>query len=346
VAVKGSGEGKGRAGVGEEKMRAIVCDGAGDENVMRVGEVDPPELRAGQLRIRVAATSVNRADLLQRQGLYPPPQGASPILGLECAGRVAELGPGVDGWKIGERVMALLPGGGYAAEAVVDAGSVMRVPDTFTDEEAGAFPEVFLTAFLNIFEVGAAKSGGSVLVHGGGSGVGTAAITLCKEAGARVFVTVGSEEKAKRCKDLGATEAFNYREEDFAERVREVTGGRGVDVILDCIGARYLDSNLRCLAVDGSLVVIGLMGGARAELDLASMLLKRLRLMGSTLRTRSNEDKAKVVRAFLDRFGSAMEHGRIRPVIHRVLPIEDVAEAHRMMKASSHFGKIVLRVGG
>jgi tumor protein p53-inducible protein 3 len=325
-------------------MRAIVFDQPGDENVLHIGDVPRPEMKDDELRIRVRATAVNRADLLQRQGFYPPPPGASPILGLECAGEVIEVGAAAHGWQIGERAMALLPGGGYAEEAVVHAGSAMHVPAALSDAEAGALPEVFLTAFLNIFLLGEAMQGSSVLVHGGGSGVGTATISLCREAGARILVTAGSAEKCRRCLAHGADVAINYNDGDFAPAVREATGGRGVDVVLDSIGGRYLASNLASLAMDGRLVIIGLMGGGHSEIDLAALLMQRQRVIGSALRTRPAEEKAAIVSAFVARFGPAIAAGRVSPVIDRVLPLEDAAEAHRIMKASQHFGKIVLRV--
>jgi tumor protein p53-inducible protein 3 len=325
-------------------MRAIVFDQPGDESVLHIGAAPRPQLAADELRIRVRTTAVNRADLLQRQGFYPPPPGASPILGLECAGEVAEVGAAVRGWQVGERAMALLPGGGYAEEAVVHAGSAMHVPAVLSDDEAGALPEVFLTAFLNIFLLGEAVNGGSVLVHGGGSGVGTAAISLCREAGVRILVTAGSAEKCQRCRDHGADVAINYRDGDFAPAVREATGGQGVDVVLDSIGGRYLASNLASLAMDGRLVIIGLMGGGHSEIDLAGLLMRRQRVIGSALRTRANAEKAAIVSAFVARFGAAIAAGRVRPVIYSVLALEQAGEAHRMMKASEHFGKIVLRV--
>ena len=325
-------------------MRAILIREPGDETVLQVGESESPTMGSADVRIRVRATAVNRADLLQRQGLYPPPAGASPILGLECAGDVRELGADVRGLAVGERVMALLAGGGYAEEAVVHHGSVMRVPDGMSYEEAGAFPEAFLTAFSNLFlpGLGAIASGEAALVHGGGGGVGTAAIQLLREGGHVAFVTVGSEEKGRRCVELGARAAINYRTEDFAARVRELTQGRGVDVILDHIGARYLAANLGALTVGGRLVLIGLMGGMRSEINLAELLIKRLGVIGSTLRSRPNEDKARIVQSFLDRFGAALVVGRLRPPIHRVLPLAEAAAAHRLMQASDHFGKIVL----
>jgi putative PIG3 family NAD(P)H quinone oxidoreductase len=320
-------------------MRAIVFDHFGDESVMRVGEVAAPTPGPHDLRIRVRATAVNRADLLQRQGLYPPPAGASEILGMECAGEVIDVGAAVEGWQRDERVMALLPGGGYAEEAVVDVGSAMRLPDLTPFEEGGAIPEVFLTAYLNIFELARARSGESVLIHGGGSGVGTAATTLCKLAGMRVLVTAGSEEKCRRCLEHGADEAINYYTEDFAERAR------GVDVILDHLGAHYLARDLQALNVGGRVVIIGSMGGERmSRVDVGALLSKRQQIIGSTLRARAKEDKAALVASFMARFGDDLRAGRVRPVISRIFDLADAASAHRMMKASEHFGKIVLRV--
>jgi len=325
-------------------MKAIVIAEPGDESVMRVGEAPEPALGPGDLRIRVAAAAVNRADLLQRQGLYPPPPGASEVLGLECAGEVVEVGADVSGWAPGDRVMALLAGGGYAEQVVVDAGSAMPVPAALSLEEAAALPEVFLTVFLNVFQLGGLAEGGAALVHGGGSGIGTAAIQLVKAAGARIVVTAGSEEKCRRCLELGADVAVNYRDGDFVEAAKQATGGRGVDVVLDSIGAPYLDANLRALATGGRLVLIGLMGGAKAELNLAALLARRLQVIGSTLRARPPAEKAGIVAGFLERFGARVEKGELRPVVDRVLPLAQAADAHRAMKASEHFGKIVLRV--
>lgn len=325
-------------------MRAIVVEEPGDETRMKLGEVAAPELGDDDLRIRVVATAVNRADLLQRQGLYPPPPGASPVLGLECAGEVVEVGPRVQGWSCGDRAMALLAGGGYAEEVVVHAGSAMRVPASLSLEEAAAVPEVFLTVFLNVFQLGALPQGGAALVHGGGSGIGTAAIQLVRAADGVVIVTAGSEEKCERCRRLGAQVAVDYNEGDFVAGVREATEGRGADVVLDSIGAPYLERNLASLAVGGRLVVIGLMGGARAELPLGALLTRRLQVIGSTLRARPVEEKAAIVSGFLTRFGTDLETGRIRPILDRVLPLEQAGDAHRAMKASEHFGKIVLRV--
>ena len=326
-------------------MQAIVIEQPGDESVLQLGSAPDPVLGPGQVRIDVAASALNRADLLQRQGMYPPPPGASPILGLECSGVISELGEGVSGWKLGDRVMALLAGGGYAEQVVVDAGSCMPVPPSLDLVEAAGLPEVCLTVFLNVFQLGGLEAGGWLLVHGGGSGIGTAAIQMAREAGARVIVTAGSDEKCARCRELGADVAVNYREADFAEAIAEATGGAGVDVILDSIGAPYLEGNLASLAVGGRLVLIGLMGGAKAEIGLGALLMRRLQVMGSTLRARPEAEKAELARAFLARFGKALESGAIRPIIDEVLPLDEAAEGHRRMKASAHFGKILLRVG-
>lgn len=324
-------------------MRAIVVDASGGEPELRVSEVPAPVLEPGALRLRVAATAVNRADLLQAKGLYPPPPGASEILGLECAGQVVEVAEGVEGWTVGDRAMALLAGGGYAEEVVVHAGSALPVPAWLTLEEAAAVPEVFLTVFLNVFQLAALPEGGSVLVHGGGSGIGTASIQLVKHAGGTIVVSAGSEAKCARCRELGADIAVNYNEGDFVAAAREATGGRGVDVVLDSIGAPYLKRNLATLASGGRLVLIGLMGGASAEIGLAPLLMGRLQLIGSTLRARPVEEKTSIVSSFQARFGPALERGEIRPIIDRVLPVDQVGEAHRAIKASEHFGKIVLR---
>ncbi len=311
---------------------------------MQFGEVEDPLMQPGSVRIGVVAAAVNRADLLQRQGLYPPPPGASEILGLECAGEVTEVADDVSGFKVGDRVMALLAGGGYAEQVVVSAGSVMRVPERLSLQEAAAFPEVFLTVFLNVFQLAKLSDAGSALVHGGGSGIGTAFIQLVKAVGATCVVTAGSDEKCARCLEMGADVAVNYRTGDFVSAAREATGGDGVEVILDSIGAPYLEQNLESLAVGGRLVLIGLMGGARAEIPLGAVLMKRLQILGSTLRARPDAEKAGIVEGLMERFSGLLEDGTIAPVVDRVLPLEQVADAHRIMKASEHFGKIVLSV--
>ena len=323
-------------------MQAVVFDRPGDESVLRLAEVPAPVPGPGELLIDVAATAVNRADLLQRRGLYPPPPGAPEILGLECAGVVAGLGPGVTGWRPGDRAMALLPGGGYAARVAVPAACALPVPERLSLAEAAAVPEVFLTVALSVFRLGGLARGGALLVHGGGSGVGTAAIQMAKTVGATVVVTAGSEEKCRRCLVLGADRAVDYRTGDFVAAANEATGGRGVDVVLDPVGGPYLERNLAALAIGGRLVVIATMGGARAELDLAAVLRRRLSVIGTTLRARPIEEKAALVSDFAARFLPLLADGRLRPVVDRVLPISEVAEAHRVVAASEHFGKVVL----
>lgn len=317
-------------------MKAIVMDRFGDESVLRLGNVSPPALGSGDVRIRVRTAGVNRADLLQREGHYPPPAGASEILGLECAGEVLEAGSDVQSWRTGERVMALLAGGAYAEEVVVDAGSVMRVPDALSDAEGAGIPETYLTVFLTIFQLARAQSGETLLVHGGGSGIGTTATTLAKRAGLRVIVTAGSREKCEQCLAHGADVAINYKEEDFVEKAR------GADIILDHIGAPYLPRDLEALAMGGRVVIIGSMGGGKtAEIDVSRLLAKRQQIIGSTLRARPASEKAQLVRAFVERFGDDLAAGALRPVIGEVFPMEQVAEAHRAV-AADHFGKIVL----
>jgi putative PIG3 family NAD(P)H quinone oxidoreductase len=325
-------------------VRAIAIEGEGKAAKLVPGEAARPELRPGELRIAVAATAVNRADLMQRRGLYPPPPGASSVLGLECAGTVLEAAPGVTGFARGQRVMALLAGGGYAEEVCVDAGSVMPVPAGLSLVEAAAIPEVFLTCHLNLFQLARAPRGGWALVHGGGSGIGTAAIQLLREAGVRSIVTAGSAAKCARCLELGADVALDYSAGEFAPAVLEKTGGVGVDVVLDSIGAPYLAQHLSCLRIGGRLVLIGLMGGAKAEINLGALLMKRLSIIGSTLRARPVAEKAEIVRGFTSDFAGALEAGRLRPIVDRVLPLAEAQAAHDLVESSTHFGKVVLRV--
>jgi putative PIG3 family NAD(P)H quinone oxidoreductase len=325
-------------------VRAVEVEGSGAVASLRMGEAPDPVAGAGEIGIEVRATAINRADLLQRRGLYPPPPGASEILGLECAGTVCERGAGVSEFELGERVMALLPGGGYAERATAHAGSVMRIPDGMSFEAAAAIPETFLTCHLNLLELAGLSRGDAALVHGGGSGIGTSAIQLLRRAGVTSIVTCGSEEKCARARDLGADLALNYRSGPFAPEVLKATGGRGVDAVLDSIGAPYLEQHLACLAPGGRLVFIGLMGGAKAEINLALLLVKRLQLIGSTLRTRPVAEKAAIVRSFVARFGEDLARGAIAPVVDAVLPIERAQEAHDRVEQSVHFGKVVLSV--
>jgi putative PIG3 family NAD(P)H quinone oxidoreductase len=323
-------------------MKAVIFDKPGDESVLHLGDVPDPSPKPDEILIRVRCAGLNRADIMQRQGFYPPPPGASEILGLECAGEVIAVGAQVTGWRIGERAMALLPGGGYAEKAAAHHGSAMKVPAALSDEEAAGFPEVYLTAHLNLFELARVKPGESALIHGGGSGVGTASIQLLNQAGVRVIVTAGSDEKCERCLKFGADVAINYKSGPFAPKVKAATSGRGADLILDSIGAAYLAENLDALAQGGRLVLIGLMRGARTEIDLTAVLRKHLAIYGSTLRSRPASEKAEIVRGFLARFGTTLDAGRLKPPVYKVLPAAQAADAHRMMQASEHFGKIIL----
>lgn len=299
----------------------------------------------GEVLVAVKAAGVNRADLLQAAGKYPPPQGASPILGLEVAGEIIQIGPEVTGWKGGERVMALLAGGGYAEQVVVPAGQLIPIPDALSFSEAAALPEAFITAYLNIVIEGQFAKGQSVLIHAGASGVGAAATQLVRVLGGRVFVTVGSEEKAAFCRSLGAELAVNYREGgEFAVPVMSATNGVGVDIILDCIGARYLNQNIRALAPGGHMISIGLMGGRSGELDLGLVLEKMLVLKGSKLRVRSTAEKAQLTACFRSELLPRFESGELHPTIDRVYPIEAAEEAHRRMAENLNLGKIVLKV--
>ena len=325
-------------------MKAILIDKPGNEDVLKLGDFSEPAPGPADLLINVRCVGINRADLMQRQGFYPPPAGASPILGLECAGVVAAVGNEVKGWRPGERVMALLPGGGYAERAIVHCGSAMHVSAALTDEEAAAVPEVYLTAFLNLFMLAEVRAGEVVLIHGGGSGVGTASIQLLNLAGARSIVTAGSDAKCEQCLKFGAGVAINYNSGPFAPKIKAATNDHGADVILDSIGGAYLMPNIEALAHGGRLVLIGLMSGAKSEIDLSQVLRRHLTIFGSTLRTRSTAEKAQIVAAFLARFSRQLEAGTIRPPIYRTLPIAEASNAHRMMQASEHFGKIVLRV--
>jgi putative PIG3 family NAD(P)H quinone oxidoreductase len=311
---------------------------------MHLGEVPDPAAGPGEVLVRVHATAVNRADTLQRRGFYPPPPGASEIIGLEVAGEIAALGDDVTGWSPGDRVMALLAGGGYAELVAVPAGQLMPVPPGMSWTDAAAIPEVFLTAHDNLFTRGRLVAGETVLIHGGGGGVGTAAIQLARRADARVLVTAGSAAKIERCRELGADAGINHREEDFVVRVRELTGGRGADVILDVMGASYLARNLEALSPDGRLVIIGLQAGTVTDIDLNHLLRRRLSVMATTLRGRPVEQKAEIVRRFSDDALAGFEDGSLRPVVDRVVPLADAPAAHRAMEAGENIGKLVLRV--
>ena len=324
-------------------MHAVVITEPGGPEVLQWTEVPDPHPGPGEVLIDVTASAVNRADMMQRQGFYPPPAGAPAYPGLECSGTIAALGEGVTGWRPGEQVCALLAGGGYAEKVAVPAGQLLRAPQSTTLVEAAALPETICTVYSNVFQGARLASGETLLIHGGGSGIGTTAIQLGKHAGATVAVTAGSQEKLDACRELGADILINYREDDFAERLMEATGGHGADVILDIIGAGYLARNLAALAPDGRIANIGLQQGRTAELDLSLLMSKRGTIMSTTLRARPAAQKASIVEAVAANVWPLVDAGVIRPVIDRELPMRQAGEAHRIMTAFSHTGKIVLR---
>lgn len=325
-------------------MYAITISSPGGPGVLTWTEVPDPEPGPGEVLVEVVASAVNRADVMQRTGQYDPPPGAPPYPGLECSGRIAALGGGVTGWAVGDEVCALLSGGGYAERVAVPAGQLLPAPAGVSLVEAAGLPEVASTVESNVFMIGRLAAGEAFLVHGGSSGIATMAIQLAAHAGARVLCTAGSYSKLERCRELGAEVAINYRTEDFTERVLAQTGGAGVDVILDNMGAKYLARNVECLAMDGRLVVIGLQGGRRAELDLGALLMKRATLAATSLRSRPPAQKAAVVAAVRSHVWPAIESGAVRPVIDRALPMHDAAEAHRLLESSAHVGKVLLTV--
>ena len=327
-------------------MHAITITTPGGPEVLTWAELPSPVPGPGEVLVTVAASAVNRADLLQRQGFYPPPPGASDVLGLECSGTVAALGPDVAGWSVGEECVALLAGGGYAEQVAVPVGQLMRVPAGVDLLSAAALPEVACTVWSNVVMLAGLRAGETLLVHGGAGGIGTFAIQAARALGARVAVTAGSAEKLERCRELGAEILVSYRDEDFVESVREATGGHGADVILDNMGAKYLARNVDLLATGGRLVVIGLQGGTRAELDLGVLLGKRASVSATTLRSRPLEEKAAICAAVVEQAWPLVESGAIRPVVDRVLPMRDAELAHRAVEAGEHVGKVLLRVEG
>jgi putative PIG3 family NAD(P)H quinone oxidoreductase len=327
-------------------MKAVICAEFGDESVLKLQHCPSPECGPEEVLIKTSSTSVNRADLLQRQGFYPPPEGASVILGLEAAGEIIEVGKGVQGYQVGEEVMALLTGGGYCERVVASEGHVMKVPGSVSRVDAGAIPEVFLTAFLNLVVLGQMKPKERILIHGGSGGVGTAAIQLARILGAEVWTTCGSDERAEKCVGLGAHRALNYRKTGsdgetplFAEAIRAVGGA---NLILDVVGAKYLNTNIDALATGGRLVVIGLLGGVKGTLNLGRLLTIRGTILGSTLRSQSILQKSALIGRFKEEVWPLLDNGQIAPIIDRYLPIESVAEAHGIMARGEQFGKLVL----
>jgi NADPH:quinone reductase len=326
------------------EMTVVEIAAPGGPEQLKAALRPVPRPGAGEVLVRVAAAGVNRPDVMQRQGNYPPPPGASDIPGLEIAGEIVALGANVSGLSIGARITALLSGGGYAEYAVAAAPLCLPIPDGLNMVEAAALPETYFTVWTNLFERGGCKSGDTVLIHGGTSGIGTTAIQLAREWGARVFATAGSAEKARACEGFGAVRGINYRTEDFVEVIRQESGGKGVDVILDMVAGSYVARNFQAAAMEGRIVVISLIGGSRAEINLGVMLTKRLTLTGSTLRARTVAQKAAVADGVRRNLWPLLSTGRVRPVIHATFPLTKASEAHRLMETSQHIGKIVLTV--
>jgi NADPH2:quinone reductase len=323
-------------------MLAIEISQPGGPEVLEPVERPIPVPGPGEVLIRVAAAGVNRPDVMQRKGMYPPPPGASDLPGLEVAGIIERFGGGVAEWRGGDAVCALVAGGGYAEYCVAPAPQCLPVPRGLDMVASAAIPETFFTVWSNLFERGRLQPGETLLVHGGSSGIGTTAIQLATAEGSIVYATAGSDEKCRACEQLGARRAINYRTSDFVDVVKDLTSGRGVDVILDIMGASYLDRNLRSLAIDGRLVQIGLMGGSEAPIDLRRMLGRRLTLTASTLRPRTVEEKAAIADALRQQVWPLLESGRVKPIVYRTFPLREAAEAHRVMEASEHIGKLVL----
>ena len=329
-------------------MRAITISSPGDPEVLQVTDEPTPELAADEVLVRVHAAGVNRADLLQRRGFYDPPPGATTIPGLEVSGTIEDLGAEVTGWSVGDRVAALLSGGGYAESVPVPAGQLLPVPDDFDLTEAAALPEVLSTVWSNIVGRGQVKAGEWLLVHGGGSGIGTAAIQIARHLGVKIVVTVGSDRKAEFCRSLGADAVINYREEDFVERVREICthddGSTGADVILDIIGAKYLERNIKALGTDGRLVIIGMQGGTKTEINLGWLMQPRKSVSATTLRARPKEQKIAIVAEVAEQLWPAVISGDIRPIIHESMPLAEAVRAHQTLEDGANIGKVLLIV--
>jgi putative PIG3 family NAD(P)H quinone oxidoreductase len=323
-------------------MRAIEIKQPGGPEVLAPARRPVPTPGKAEVLIRVAAAGVNRPDVLQRQGAYAPPPGASDLPGLEVAGEIVAMGPETPRWKVGDRVTALVAGGGYAEYCAAPAAQCLPVPAGLGMTEAAGLPETFFTVWTNVFERGRLQAGESLLVHGGSSGIGTTAIQLASRSGSRVIATSGSADKCSKCKELGASVAIDYKTEDFVQVIERETQGKGVDVILDMVGGDYINRNLRCLAVEGRLVQIAFLKGAKAEINLANIMVKRQTVTGSTLRPRSVAEKGAIARQLEQRVWPLIAAGEVRPLIHATFPLEQAAEAHRLMESSAHLGKIVL----
>lgn len=325
-------------------MTAIEISEPGGPEVLTPGSRPVPDPGDGEVLIKVAAAGINRPDVMQRKGMYPPPPGAPDIPGLEVAGTVAAVGDGVTDWSVGDTVCALVAGGGYAEYCVAPVPQCLPPPERLSMTEAGALPETFFTVWTNMMDRAGLKDGETILVHGGSGGIGTTAIQIAAAHGATVYATAGTTDKCLACEELGAKRAINYKTEDFAEVVQDLTGGKGVDVILDMVGATYFQRNIGSLAVEGRLIQIALQTGSKTDLDLLPIMVRRLTLSGSTLRPRSVEDKGRIARSLKEKCWPLIEAGKVRPVMFKTFPLADAAAAHALMESSEHIGKIVLEV--
>jgi NADPH:quinone reductase len=330
-----------------DTMTYIAAEGAGGPEVLKPASGPLPQPKSDEVLIRVRAAGVNRPDVQQRKGQYPPPRWASPVIGLEVAGEVAEAGPDATAWQVGDCVCALTNGGGYAEYCTAPAAQCLPWPKGYDGIRAAALPETYFTVWANLFELGRLQGGETALVHGGTSGIGVTAIQLTHQFGSRVFATAGSEEKCAACRKLGADAAINYREADFVAEVKRLTDGHGVDVVLDMVGAPYMVGNLRCLATDGRLVLIAFMQGSKVEnFDFLTVMTRRLTITGSTMRPRTTAQKGAIARALREKVWPLLDRGHCGPVIHRVFPLTEAAEAHALMESGTHIGKIMLQVTG
>jgi len=325
-------------------MRYVAAREPGPPDVLAIADTAVPAAKPGEVLIEVAVAGVNRPDCIQRAGLYPPPPDASPILGLEVAGRIVALGEGVDAWRVGDLVCALTPGGGYAEYCTAPAAWCLPYPRGLSALEAASLPENYFTVWNNVFDRVHLKRGESILIHGGSSGIGLTAIQLAKAFGATAFTTVGSAEKAKFCRDMGADHVINYREQDFVAEIATLTGKRGVNVILDMVGGDYIDKNLRCLALEGRMSIIAFLQGSKVTAEWRNVMMKRLTITGSTLRASPAARKAEIAKSLREKVWPLFESGMLKPVVNRVFPLAEAAEAHRLMESSAHIGKIMLEV--
>lgn len=325
-------------------MRAVIFSQPGNASVLQIGEIDQPKPGPNQLLVKVHATALNRADISQRRGTYPPPPGHSEILGLEIAGVVAGIGENVKDYKIDDRVFGLVDGGGYAEYCLLDQAMAMVIPSNLDFIQAAAIPEVFLTAQTCLFQLGDLKKSESILIHAGGSGVGTAAIQMAKYIGAKVFITAGSEKKLQKCRELGADFAINYKTQDFFTEIKKINNDKGVDVILDPVGADYFEKNIQLLNVEGRIIQIAKMSGDDAKFSIGRLIMKRLQIKGNSMRSRSLEEKRAITKIFKEKWLPLITEGKIKPIIDSTFPIKDVQKAHEYMESNRNFGKVILSI--